>query len=90
MDSEYEVETITLDTKLGVISGEIVQVGDDCKVARFLGIPYAQQPIGDLRFEPLRPLEGKLDSEEGKRCPVPYRESRPNTHPKTPQYDCLK
>ncbi|XP_075262524.1 carboxylic ester hydrolase-like [Convolutriloba macropyga] len=65
MDSEYEVETITLDTKLGVISGEIVQVGDDCKVARFLGIPYAQQPIGDLRFEPLRPLEGKLDSEEG-------------------------
>ena len=55
---------LTIETHIGKITGEIVQIGDQ-KVARFLGIPYAQQPVGDLRFEPLQALEGVLNDENG-------------------------
>ena len=30
-------------------------------VAMFVGIPYAEQPIGELRFRRLQPLSGRLD-----------------------------
>ncbi|KAF9265365.1 carotenoid ester lipase precursor [Marasmius fiardii PR-910] len=58
--------TVTLDsaTVTGVTEG---------RVARFLGIPYAQPPIGDRRFrspEPITPYTGSIDATSTKpACP---------------------
>jgi para-nitrobenzyl esterase len=48
--------------KIGTIEGSYV--GDQ---ARFLGIPYAQAPIGDLEFEApvkAKPFEGVFKAQE--------------------------
>ena len=39
---------VAVSTELGSVRGERLADG----TARFLGIPYAQQPVGDLRFRP--------------------------------------
>ncbi len=55
----------TIETSLGKITGRVIDIGDQ-KVCQFLGIPYAKQPIGRLRFQPLEALDVKLDAEK---CP---------------------
>ncbi len=61
--AEKEEQKLTIDTTLGKITGKVVDIGDQ-KVCQFLGIPYAKQPIGKLRFQPLEPLDDKLDAEQ--------------------------
>jgi para-nitrobenzyl esterase len=46
-----------IDTRLGRIEGK---QGDGCLA--FLGIPYAQAPLGELRFKPPRPYESWADT----------------------------
>lgn len=48
-------------TRTGIMNGFIT----DRDVNAFLGIPYAQQPMGDLRWKPARPLP---DSDEEIEC----------------------
>ena len=48
-------EVYQLETSVGTISGKVV-VANGKRVVKFLGIPYAQQPVGSLRFKPLQPL----------------------------------
>ena len=56
-------ETITLVTDtLGTITGTVVNVNRK-RIASFLGIPYAKQPVGKLRFKPLEPLETPLGTQ---------------------------
>ena len=72
-------EQFDLTTSLGTIRGEIVAAPDGTKIARFLGIPYARAPIGDLRFKPLQPLELPQGTEDS-----PYgSETRPLFYPET-------
>ena len=49
-------QTPQVKTKLGLLSGE--KIGT---IQRFLGIPFAQPPVGDLRWkapQPLSPWQG--------------------------------
>ena len=49
----YSADTAVVNTKLGTIIGtqqDINVFGRDVKIARYLGIPYAEAPVGDLRF----------------------------------------
>ncbi len=43
-------QTILVETKNGQVKGTIVTV-ENQKAARFVGIPYAEPPIGSLRFQ---------------------------------------
>lgn len=55
-------EPITVTTSLGAIVGESISSPHpeaNRPVHRFLGIPYAQPPVGALRFHRPRPLETK-------------------------------
>ncbi len=45
-------DTIVVDTKNGPVRGSIVAANGH-KAARFLGIPYAEAPVGKLRFQVL-------------------------------------
>ncbi|XP_060556183.1 acetylcholinesterase-like [Ruditapes philippinarum] len=65
-------------TKLGTITGETKSVtfqGNVHQVNRYLGIPYAKPPTGDLRFqrpEPFGPFSETYNAAEfGASCPQP-------------------
>lgn len=52
-------------TTAGKIRGRLVSTGDGREVAAFLGVPYAQPPVGLLRFAapvPVRPWDGVRDA----------------------------
>jgi carboxylesterase type B len=70
-------------------NGTVVGVDDDSKeVQRFLGIPYAQPPVGTLRLQQARPLNapfGTLHADSfGPACYGPELDSNPNS-----SEDCL-
>lgn len=61
-DDRPDEAITTATTSSGVVRGAI-----DGEVVRYLGIPYAQPPVDDLRFEPPQPVEpwdGELDATE--------------------------
>ena len=55
-----------VETPLGKIQGKVQYTRDEkVPVYTYLGIPYAQPPIGDLRFRPPQPAlpwQGVLDA----------------------------
>ena len=56
-------EVYQLDTSVGTISGKVVEANGK-RIAKFLGIPYAKQPVGALRFKPLQPQELPIGTKE--------------------------
>ncbi|XP_050400946.1 acetylcholinesterase [Patella vulgata] len=48
-------------TKYGKVRGEIETLSNGKRIDRFLGIPYAKPPVGELRFEPPEPPEAWED-----------------------------
>ena len=60
----------TIVTKQGAVAGVLSQ---DSRTVIFRGVPYAQPPVGELRFrrpQPHTPWEGVLDCKKfGPRCP---------------------
>ena len=61
-----------VNTKNGVILGRYRKTQSGAKFSSFTKIPYAQPPVGKLRFaypEPAIPWEGCLDA--SKQCPKP-------------------
>ena len=70
----YAVNTQRITTKLGQLEGTAVHEGGKT-VYNFLNIPYAQPPIGQLRFskpKPVLPWNGVLDATEyGPSCIQP-------------------
>ena len=60
---EYSV----VDTPSGQVRGRMLATGAGTQVARFLGIPFAQAPVGALRFaapQPVEPWAGVRDALE--------------------------
>lgn len=49
--------SLTVDTSNGPIIGHLSSEYEE--VIEYLGIPYAQPPVGELRFEAPRELQGK-------------------------------
>lgn len=45
------IESVFVYTELGRIKGFVADINDDFKADVFLGVPFAQPPIGHLRFE---------------------------------------
>lgn len=62
-------------TKSGAVAGKIENLPFGRSVFEYLGIPYAQPPVGELRFAPPKPAEpwsGIKDATEyGPWCPQP-------------------
>jgi carboxylesterase type B len=58
-----EVDTVQVNTLLGSIRGKTVVTEDGMEMNTFLGIPYAQPPVDQLRFQPPRPLYGYKEFE---------------------------
>ena len=57
------VSSLAIDTSVGTVSGFIN--GSTPKVAEFYGIPFAEPPIGQLRWEPAvpkSPVNGTIDA----------------------------
>lgn len=53
-------QQIDISTRVGVITGKMQTVnfnGNNYELKQFLGIPYAEAPVGDLRFRKPVPLE---------------------------------
>src|SRR5688500_10045409 len=59
--------------RVGVLTGEVEGRLASGSVRSFLGIPYAEPPIGELRFRPPEPHEGwsapRDAGQFGRRCP---------------------
>ena len=72
---EPEQQFIEVDTSLGRIKGQIATSSCGKQVAKFLGVPYAQQPVGELRFKPLHPLKLPLGTKELPYHALSYRNS---------------
>lgn len=67
-----EVDDVEVATLLGNIKGKTVVTDDGTEMNTFLGIPYAQPPVGNLRFVPPRPVYGYKDFQAfsfGNSCP---------------------
>ncbi|CAH2084437.1 unnamed protein product [Euphydryas editha] len=75
----------------GVLEGQIVENPYGCPFFSFKGIPYAEPPIGDLRFkapQPIRPWQGIRPAiSHGSRC-YQYNISSPEGAPLGSE-DCL-
>ena len=72
-----QVQRVTVRTPLGNISGRVTAVLRDGNVHQFLGVPYAEPPLNELRFRkpvPVPPWSNTLDATEfGDQCPQPGR-----------------
>jgi len=52
----------TIKTTSGTLIGETISLNADAQVHRFLGVPFAQAPIGENRFEKPQPLSDESES----------------------------
>jgi len=70
-ESSSSPQVTTAETVLGVATGVVTDQG----VVAFLGLPFAEPPIGDLRFRPPVPIESwgrSIDASTfGPACPQP-------------------
>ena len=62
--NEPEQQFIEVDTSLARIKGQIAASSCGKQVAKFLGVPHAQQPVGELSSKPLHPLKLPLGTKE--------------------------
>ena len=61
--SDVDSEVYQLESSAGTICGKIFEANGK-RVAKFLGVPYAKQPIGSLRFKPLEPLDLPIGTQD--------------------------
>lgn len=65
----------TVETETGAVMGKIESLPLGKATYEYLGIPYAEPPVGDLRFadpRPAKPWSGIRDATSyGKACPRP-------------------
>jgi len=69
---DEEVDLVTVRTFLGIVKGKKSETDQGRTYYKFLGIPYAQPPVDELRFLPPKPVNawGKLvATEDGPVCP---------------------
>eukprot|EP01084_Bolivina_argentea_P290501 499013_1 len=84
---DYHEGSITIDTRLGSITGNIKSINDE-KVYQFLGIQFGIAPIGPLRFRPsiLNESWPYSNYNATKYCPVCI---QTNQNPSIMSEDCL-
>jgi len=75
LDGEKQRSPV-VQTETGVVVGKIETLPHGKSVHEYLGIPYAEPPIGQLRFaapKPVKPWLGTKDATEfGASCPQPF------------------
>lgn len=65
-------DLVTVKTYLGVVKGMKAETEKGTTYFKFKGIPYAQPPVGSLRFQPPRPSSAwgtLVATEDGPACP---------------------
>ena len=74
-DQDNSKRAPTVQTKAGAVVGTIETLPLGKSAYEYLGIPYAEPPIGDLRFsapKPVKPWSGIRDATRyGNACPRP-------------------
>ena len=69
------VESPVVQTESGAVIGKVENLPHGKSVHEYLGIPYAEPPVGKLRFaapKPIKPWPGvKRTTEFGASCPQP-------------------
>ena len=68
--SADESKTISVNIKSGIINGK-TETFDGKEVNQFLGIPYAEKPLGDLRFKKPLPIKQWSEPIEATNWPNP-------------------
>lgn len=74
-EEDEQARTPAVETTAGAVVGKIESLPLGKAAFEYLGIPYAEPPVGDLRFtppKPARPWSGIRDATSyGKACPKP-------------------
>ena len=74
-EDDEQARAPAVETKVGAVVGKIESLPLGKAAFEYLGIPYAEPPVGDLRFtppNPARPWSGIRDATNyGKACPKP-------------------
>lgn len=74
-EEDEKARAPAVETKAGAVVGKIESLPLGKAAFEYLGIPYAEPPVGDLRFtppKPARPWSGIRDAMSyGKACPKP-------------------
>ncbi|XP_050035947.1 acetylcholinesterase-1-like [Dermacentor andersoni] len=68
-----ETEAPVVITDSGNVAGIRIEIGDQ-KVDAFLGIPYAEPPVGELRFQKARPVKPWNGTYQATQKPTPCRQ----------------
>ncbi|XP_075547664.1 uncharacterized protein LOC142582153 [Dermacentor variabilis] len=68
-----ETEAPVVITDSGNVAGTRIEIGDR-KVDAFLGIPYAEPPVGELRFQKARPVKPWNGTYQATQKPTPCRQ----------------
>jgi carboxylesterase type B len=82
-------ETIIVETNSGPVKGSVISFNDQ-KLNQFLGIPYAEPPIGNNRFgkpKPIQKWEKELDATHAKN--ICWQTKPADTHNHNQSEDCL-
>jgi len=90
-DGNSVEDQVHVHTYLGTILGKSVLTGDGVEMHHYLGIPYAQPPVGQLRFQPPLPVNDLYDDFKafnyGAMCP--QKDITKNTGEVSGEEDCL-
>jgi len=89
---DSNLNSVKVETPFGTIHGKVESTKDGVEITKYLGIPFAQPPIGNLRFQPPVPVASYNDFKAfkfGSMCPQPNLYDVENPNSLAGDEDCL-